>query len=130
MSANAFLDPAFLIRWSALTPELVAPAVEAALERAGVLRPDRHIVDFADTAGLLANLDLVVSVDTSIVHLAGALGLPAWVMLAFAPDWRWGMSGEDCPWYSSLRLLRQDQPADWSGVLARLRDELAGWATG
>jgi len=107
----------------------IEPHEEMALERAGVLRPDHHIVDFADTAGLLANLDLVVSVDTSIVHLAGALGLPAWVMLAHAPDWRWGLSGENCAWYSSLRLLRQDRPADWSGVLAKLKSDLAAWAS-
>jgi tetratricopeptide (TPR) repeat protein len=106
----------------------IEPQEEAALERAGVLRPDHHIVDFADTAGLLANLDLVVSVDTSIVHLAGALGLPAWVMLAHAPDWRWGLSGEECAWYSSLRLLRQDKPADWTGALAKLKADLAAWA--
>jgi Flp pilus assembly protein TadD len=75
------------------------------------------IADFADTAAALASLDLLVTVDTSVAHLAGALGLPAWVMLPFSPDWRWQLEREDTPWYPSLRLLRQRTPRDWAPVV-------------
>ena len=104
------------------------PGEAPTLEAAGVRRVDRDIVDFADTAGLLAQLDLVVTVDTSMAHLAGALGRPAWVLLHFVPDWRWMMGREDSPWYASLRLFRQQRPADWTAALQKLRAELAAWA--
>ncbi|MBF0560981.1 MAG: tetratricopeptide repeat protein [Alphaproteobacteria bacterium] len=84
-----------------------------------------EIADFADTAALLVNLDLVISVDTAVAHLAGALGRLAWVVLPFAPDWRWLMKREDSPWYPSLRLFRQSVAGDWDGVLAKVADELA-----
>jgi len=84
-----------------------------------------HIGDFADTAAVIANLDLVIAVDTAVVHLAGALGRPVWAMLAFAPDWRWLLDREDSPWYPSLRLIRQARPGDWNGVLVKLRQALA-----
>jgi Flp pilus assembly protein TadD len=70
--------------------------------------------DFADTAGLLANLDLLISVDTAVVHLAGAMAKPAWVLLQFMPDWRWMLQREDSPWYPTLRLFRQTKREDWS----------------
>jgi Tfp pilus assembly protein PilF len=80
--------------------------------------------DFSDTAGLIACLDLVVSVDTSVVHLAGALGKPVWVLLPFAPDWRWLLDREDSPWYPSARLFRQPRIGDWDTVLGRVAAEL------
>ncbi len=83
------------------------------------------LTDFAETAAAIANLDLVVAVDTAVVHLAGALGRPAWAMLPFAPDWRWLLGREDSPWYPSVRLFRQARVGDWDGVIARLRDGLA-----
>jgi predicted O-linked N-acetylglucosamine transferase (SPINDLY family)/ADP-heptose:LPS heptosyltransferase len=87
------------------------------------LAPD--LTTYTESAAALAHLDLVVSVDTSIVHLAGALGRPCWVMLPFSPDWRWLLGREDSPWYPSLRLFRQAQPADWEPVIARIAQELA-----
>jgi tetratricopeptide (TPR) repeat protein len=75
------------------------------------------IGDFADTAEALAGLDLLITVDTSIAHLAGAIGRPAWVLLAYTPDWRWQLDRSDTPWYPSLRLFRQSMPGDWSGVI-------------
>jgi tetratricopeptide (TPR) repeat protein len=81
--------------------------------------------DFGDIAAVIANLDLVIAVDTAVVHLAGALGRPAWAMLAFAPDWRWLLDREDSPWYPSLRLFRQARPGDWDSVLVRMRQALA-----
>jgi hypothetical protein len=76
--------------------------------------------DFADTAALLSNLDLVISVDTSVAHLAGALGKPLWIMLPFVPDWRWLLDREDSPWYPTARLFRQDNTHEWDNVIARV----------
>jgi hypothetical protein len=78
------------------------------------------IADFADTLAILESLDLLVSIDTSVAHLAGASGRPAYVILPFAPDWRWLLGRDDTPWYPSLRLFRQHRPYDWSGVAERL----------
>lgn len=86
------------------------------------LGDDLH--DFADTAELLMNLDLLISVDTSIVHLAGALARPAWVLLAKGPDWRWLLDRDDSPWYPTLRLFRQPRSGDWHSVLERVAAEL------
>ncbi len=79
-----------------------------------------EIGDFADTAAMITALDLVITVDTAIAHLAGALGRPAWVLLPFAPDWRWLLDRDDSPWYPSLRLFRQNRPADWPSVIERV----------
>ena len=78
----------------------------------------------AATAALIAELDLVISVDTSIVHLSGALGRPCWVLLPFAPDWRWLQGRDDSPWYPTLRLFRQGRPRDWADVVVRVISEL------
>ena len=80
-----------------------------------------NLDDFVDAAAVLKNLDLVISVDTAIAHLAGALGIPVWVALPFAPDWRWLMGREDSPWYPTMRLFRQDRAGDWAGVFAEIR---------
>ena len=79
-----------------------------------------RLTDFSETAAALENLDLLISVDTAIVHAAGALGRPAWVLLPFAPDWRWGLTGETTPWYPQHRLWRQTATGDWNGVIERL----------
>lgn len=70
-------------------------------------------------------LDLVICVDTSIAHLAGALGRPVWTLLPFSPDFRWGLEGETTPWYPTMRLIRQPRPGDWSAVFAAVREKLA-----
>jgi hypothetical protein len=79
-----------------------------------------ELEDFAQTAGLIENLDLVIGVDTAVVHLAGAMGKPAWVLLPFTADWRWLRGREDSPWYPTLRLFRQAKFADWDGVIAKV----------
>ena len=80
--------------------------------------------DFADTAALIANLDLVIAVDTVVVHLAGAMAKPAWVLLAVPSDWRWMLGRDDCPWYPSLRLFRQPTRHDWKITVGQVVEEL------
>jgi ADP-heptose:LPS heptosyltransferase len=76
--------------------------------------------DWDETARVLTTLDAVVSVDTSVAHLTGALGLPGYVLLPHAPDWRWGLTGDRTPWYPSLTLIRQPAPHDWAGAIQHL----------
>jgi tetratricopeptide (TPR) repeat protein len=83
------------------------------------------IVDYADTAALLSQLDLVISVDTSVAHLAGALGHPVWLLLPYAPDWRWLMHRSDSPWYQSMRLFRQPVAGDWKPVIKEIGESLS-----
>ncbi|HKI35292.1 MAG TPA: tetratricopeptide repeat protein [Gemmataceae bacterium] len=85
---------------------------------------DRVAGALMDTAAIMGRLDLVISVDTSFAHLAGALGVPLWLALPFSPDWRWMLRRADSPWYPTARLFRQERPGDWSGVFARLADAL------
>ena len=79
---------------------------------------------FLDTAAIMENLDLVITADTSIAPLAGALGRPTWVALKLGADWRWLLDRNDSPWYPTARLFRQDRPGDWSGVIDRVRAAL------
>src|SRR3954451_18520590 len=81
--------------------------------------------DFADTAALIMQLDLVISVDTSVAHLAGALGKPVWILIPFSPAFRWLMHRTDSPWYPTARLSRQPEQGDWDGALRRLLAEVA-----
>ncbi|MDR4499738.1 MAG: tetratricopeptide repeat protein [Candidatus Scalindua sp.] len=89
-----------------------------------IVNLDRELKDFADTAAVIASLDLVISVDTAVIHLAGAIGKTVWALLPFAPDWRWLLEREDSPWYPSMRLFRQTYPGDWEGVMQRVRQVL------
>lgn len=83
-----------------------------------------ELTDFAETAALIANLDLIISVDTAVAHLAGAMGRPVWLLLPFAPDWRWMLGREDTPWYPGMKIFRQSSPGGWDGVLEDVRQEL------
>jgi hypothetical protein len=101
------------------------PADKAVLEQ----RPDivdlaDHLADFAETAALVSCLDLVITVDTSVAHLAGALGCPTWILLPYVPDYRWMLDRDDSPWYSSVRLFRQSVTRDYQSVLHGVRGEL------
>jgi len=86
-----------------------------------------ELSDFADTAALIANLDLVIAVDTAVAHLAGALGKPVWLLLSYAVDWRWMSSRSDSPWYPTLRLFRQTRWRDWDDVIQRVANDVKIW---
>ncbi|AWV04221.1 glycosyltransferase [Burkholderia sp. JP2-270] len=90
----------------------------------GVLSFADALTDFAETAALIDTLDLVISVDTSVAHLAGALGRPVWVLLPRVPDWRWLLERDDCPWYPAATLFRQMRPGDWPAVVERVAGAL------
>jgi tetratricopeptide (TPR) repeat protein len=126
------------IELSALTPLLDAgatvfslqkdarPADAAMLaERRGVIQIADELADFSDTAAVMEQLDLVISVDTSTVHLAGALGRPVWVLLPYLPDWRWLLDRDTSPWYPTVRLFRQDETRRWDSVVARVQAALS-----
>ncbi|MDP9172417.1 MAG: tetratricopeptide repeat protein [Planctomycetota bacterium] len=87
-----------------------------------------ELSDFADTAALISNLDLVITVDTSVAHLAGAMGKPVWVLLPFAPDWRWMLDREDSPWYPTMRLFRQQRAGEWQPPIDRMVEAIQGFA--
>ena len=82
------------------------------------------LTDFSETAALVCCLDLVITVDTSVAHLAAALGRPTWILLPYTPDYRWLLDRDDSPWYPSVRLFRQDESCDYAGVMVRVREEL------
>lgn len=98
-----------------------------ALQSMGIVDLEPEIDDFADTAAVIANLDLVICVDTSVAHLAGAMGKPVWIVLPFAPDFRWLAQGEASPWYPSARLFRQPASKDWDSVFLALAQALASF---
>lgn len=100
----------------------------AQLAEGGLIDLSAEIGDFADTAALITALDLVVSVDTAVAHLAGALARPVWMLVPTIPEWRWLTDRDDSPWYPTLRLFRQPTPGDWAGVVARVAACLAGMA--
>lgn len=103
---------------------------EQAMELETLLEPfpgvnlGKHIYDFADTAAIMANLDMIVSVETALVHLAGAMAIPTWVPLAHIPEWRWLLDREDSPWYPTIRLFRQPDFGDWASVFGRIKASL------
>lgn len=92
---------------------------------ARIVRLGTEWVDFADTAAVIAMLDLVIAVDTAVAHLAGAVGKPVWLLLPFAADFRWMVDRDDSPWYPTARLFRQIKRGDWSSVIRVVRDELS-----
>jgi ADP-heptose:LPS heptosyltransferase len=83
-----------------------------------------ELADFNDTAVVLSLCDLLITADTAPAHLAGAMGRPVWVLVPFAPDWRWMLDGETTPWYPTARVFRQSALADWNSVIARVTTAL------
>jgi tetratricopeptide (TPR) repeat protein len=94
------------------------------LEDSGLIDLSAEFTDFLDTAGLISQVDLVVSVDTSVAHLAAAMGKPTWVLVSHAPDWRWQLGCEESPWYASVKIFRQIRLGDWDEVIARITESL------
>lgn len=116
------------VEWHALQKD-IRPEDREALETHGnILEHGAELNDFADTAALIGELDLVVSVDTAVAHLAGAMGKPVWILLPFHPDFRWLRDREDRPWYPTARLIRATKDGDWSSVIERLAQELGAGA--
>jgi Flp pilus assembly protein TadD len=109
-----------------------ASAAQAADPPPGLTLHDftADLADFADTAALVESLDLVISVDTSVAHLAGALGKPVWLLNRYDTCWRWRLDGDDCPWYPTLRQFRQPALGDWASVMTQARDALHRLAAG
>jgi ADP-heptose:LPS heptosyltransferase len=93
-------------------------------ELSGILDAAPELENFADTAALIRQLDLVISVDTSVAHLAGALGKPVWILLPYVPDYRWLLGRDDSPWYPTARLYRQTATRDYAEVIDRVRADL------
>jgi tetratricopeptide (TPR) repeat protein len=128
-SGLAVLGPLFDrsgIEWISLQ---FGPGVEAIVDQglAEVIADWGPYLDgFGDTAAALDAIDLVITIDSAAAHLAGALGRPVWLMLKYAPDWRWAAEGDATPWYPTMRLFRQQQPGDWSGVVDRVAQALDG----
>jgi len=121
------LAPLFEVEGAAFISVQKGPAtaqIKGYTGRAPLIDLDADIVDFEDTMAVLEQVDLLVSVDTSVVHFSAAMGRPTWAMIPFAPDWRWLMGREDSPWYPSLRLFRHPQPRRWDLVVPRVAEEL------
>ena len=116
------------IAWISLQKEVSddSEIARACLDKMTDWMPE--IVDFADTAALIDNLDLVISVDTSVAHLAGALGKPVWLLNRYSCDWRWMIEREDSPWYPSMRIFNQQVRDDWDSVLQGVKTALPEWA--
>jgi ADP-heptose:LPS heptosyltransferase len=93
-------------------------------ERADIVDLTEHLTDFSETAALVSCLDLVITVDTSVAHLAAALGRPTWILLPYVPDYRWLLDRDDSPWYPTVRLFRQTETRDYADVLDRVRTAL------
>lgn len=115
-------DPAF--HFVAVQKELRDADALALMRYDRVSLAGERLIDFSDTAALIATLDLVITVDTSVAHLAGALGRPVWILLPLSPDWRWLLDRADSPWYPSARLFRQPASGDWGSVVAQVQAAL------
>ena len=112
------------VRWHSLQVGEAASAARTPPPGMELLDWSGRLTDFAQTAALIANLDLVITIDTAVAHLAGAMGKPVWVMLQYVPDWRWLLDRGDSPWYPTMRLFRQPRPGDWGAVASRIATAL------
>ncbi len=115
------------IKGSRYYAPFTGPRIDEQLRSQPVMRLDRSIGDFADTAALLWQLDGLVAVDTAAAHLAGALGVRTWLLLPYCPDWRWGAAGTTSPWYPSVTLYRQKEPGDWDSAIDALTQDLVAY---
>ncbi|MBI2307779.1 MAG: tetratricopeptide repeat protein [Rhodocyclales bacterium] len=118
------------VSWVSLQKGRAEAEIAEAGWQARIVDPMGDVEDFADTAALIANLDLVVSVDTSVPHLAGAMGVPVWLLDRFDTDWRWLLDRSDSPWYPAMRIFRQSSFGQWSPVVAAAAEALRAWCDG
>jgi Tfp pilus assembly protein PilF len=107
--------------------QLGAAGTEAASSPFPIIDHTDKLTDFVQTAALVSNLDLVISVDTAVAHLTGAINQPIWLLAATPPDWRWMRDRSDSPWYPSMTIFRQESPGDWSTPIQRMADKLTEW---
>jgi len=112
------------VDWVSLQTWEAARQIQEAPPELAIFDVATHLKDFGETAALIQNLDLVISVDTSVCHLAGAMGKPVWILLPFIGEWRWGLDAQRSLWWPSARLFRQERPGDWADVLVRVRRAL------
>ncbi|MCW2249563.1 Flp pilus assembly protein TadD [Azospirillum fermentarium] len=112
------------VRFVSLQRDMRPGDAEVLAARPDLIHVGQRLSTFADTAAILENLDMVISVDTSVVHLAGAMAKPVWALLPLVPDWRWMLGRHDSPWYPTLRLYRQPRLGDWGAVIAEVRAHL------
>jgi hypothetical protein len=116
------------VEWHIIQRDIRATDRAALDEQDGLTDHSAALTDFAETAALVSQLDLVVAVDTALAHLAGGLGKAAWIMLPHAADWRWMTGRSDSPWYPTLRLFRQPKAGDWDSVTREIGRQLDLWA--
>jgi ADP-heptose:LPS heptosyltransferase len=129
--ALARLAPLFAnsdLQFLSLQRELRADDTSVLRAHPRVIHLGDNLDDFVETAAVISLLDTIISVDTSVAHLAGTLGKPVWILIPSSPDFRWLLEREDSPWYPSARLFRQPQPGDWNSVIQRLRVETCALA--
>ncbi|MCZ6861975.1 MAG: tetratricopeptide repeat protein [Alphaproteobacteria bacterium] len=118
------------VEWISLHKEIRKSDADFLSSRKDILHFGDELKDFADTAALIELMDLVISVDTSVAHLAGAMAKPVWILLPIDPDWRWLLNREDSPWYPTATLFRQPRIGDWTSVIARVHNELSTFIEG
>lgn len=112
------------VQFVSLQKEYDESELETLKNELGIMDFGAELADFSDTAALIASIDMVISVDTSVAHLAATMGKPTWILLPLAADWRWGVSGETTPWYKSVKLFRKAENEDWDSTLSRVASEL------
>jgi tetratricopeptide (TPR) repeat protein len=122
---RAFIDAVPHAKFYSLQVGSVVERDRAQIDSLGLISLAKMLGDFTDTAWVINQLDLLITVDTSVAHLAGALGRPVWAMLAWSSDWRWLIEREDNPWYPTMRLFTQASPTDWPAIVDRIARELA-----
>ncbi|MCP4253872.1 MAG: tetratricopeptide repeat protein [Candidatus Scalindua sp.] len=120
----AYLTSIHGLTFYSLQKEPASTEVDNQADDLKIINLNSELKDFADTAAAISNLDLIISVDTSVAHLAGAIGKPVWTLLPLVPDWRWMLDRDDSPWYPSMRLFRQTQLNDWVGVFKQVKEAL------
>jgi hypothetical protein len=112
------------IQWCSLQKQTDSQSLRQLERRLGLDNWAADFKDFADTAAALHHLELIITTDTAVAHLAGAMGKAVWLLLCYFPDWRWALERPDCPWYPTMKLVRQPSPGNWDAVFQKVREML------